>query len=657
MPASTHRHLIRTRVYDGNLGNSAPEPLDGWTCQEIWRFANSRMDYAVLRRELKRQKETLTDMRCDRFLKQQQNGAPGANNQYVCVWEVDAEGLQVRPLFWGELLKCELMITPAGESLVATACLRDHHFGVPSKGQVVWDTTNNKALEIHLDPWFNPLVDGRIIGNMQGLLTHANSPGQLEVPYKLWIDPESTRTSEAEQQRGTGFSDHQHWTVREAVRTCCEYLNGAWFSQQIKNPVHGQNDAGYSNIEEPLENDEARLWNLRIRRGSHLPAILDAILKPFRYGWYVKLEDPDHTSELPRRQVRPRIDFYRVGRTPDEVNPAKQLKLQAADADVDPNKTNLISLTVTCDMSNTANIVHVFGSLKQREVTIPLFRGWPSSQDSASDTTLDGPNPNAWRKWVGNEGGDYKDLRTEIDDAIDLNAVFDNPNSNAFNYTIPKRRELEDPLKFRSGAEDMLRQPPFVEYSTNNGTSWNPVPAEWGWVLLINEIGIMFTGETVPPDLKAAGANAKLRITGTITGDMRIEHRAGKSGSEPVSDDVEIVVDQSHRFHSRDIVTTGTYQSKLSTDTNDGDEVDDETRIEEEAEFLRDESEHARLTLTAEVSDVITTYEIGDVLDEVDGRGLDLATKKDGSETQRYPQIQAIGYKLAENITHIEAAA
>lgn len=636
----------RVAVYDGDLTQKTPALLEGWTVLSIHRYAGGRHDYAVFRRELAQQEETLENMRIDGHI------ATNEQPQYVTVWRLNNLGTRVVPLFWGQLLKPEFHIGPLDQE-TAVAMVVDHHFGEPLRGQYVWSLDDAQALTVHLDPVFNPLVDGRIEPNMQGLLTADGSPGQREtVPYHLWIDPESSRTAEAIAQRGeTEGTAVDFWTLREALKTLCEWLTGnPVINRQIKPPKESAAAwTGYSRIDDSLV-----IYNQRLKRGSYLPDLLDTLLPPFKYNWFVKLHAKGGGIEDEPTYPEPRIEFFPTDGKPRDEFPAKTLKRQAAGEKYNKNLSHVISARIIGDLSHLANRIECYGSLKAREFTIPLFRAWPSSADTGADYTLDGANPTAWRKWVANEGGDYEGLRTEITTAIDLNSeLFGEAN---FNYTIPKRREIEEPLKWRSGSEDFHRQPVHLEYSLDAGDTWAAVPSEWGWTLLPNEIGVMFTGETVPPDLFAAGADAQLRITGTVAGDRRIHSVATRATSSPLVEEIVRLIDVSDRFHDRQISNDLYYGSQLATGTDTGDDIDDQDELDAFTERLRDENDHALVAVQAVLWGLRTEYEIGDILEKIAGKELSLASRSESAGEPRYPQIKELHWDYFGQTTTVVAS-
>lgn len=640
----------KTAVFEGDLSKGTPEQLTEWTAISIHRFAGGRQDYAVLRRELKRADEQLENIRPDAHITTSEKAA------YVAIWTVDDDGAKVAPLFWGQLLKVDLTIGPVDQE-TAIAMMVNHHFGVPIRGQSVWDVDNEKAVTVHLDPVFNPLVDGVIVPNMQRLLLAETSPGKLPTPYNLWIDPESTRTEEAIDQRGdvgdmvASADKVQYWYLRAAVKTVCEWLCTPTYLVRSprNNPAQFQ---GYQRIAAPAGSATDDLFNVKIRRGSYLPDILDTLLPPFKYGWFVKLE----TSASNDQVIQPRIEIFPATGEPTDKFPAKSLRRQAAGEKYDAALTHVISARVTADLSHLANVIELYGSLRAREVTIDLFKGW-DEDDDAEDTTKDGSYPNVWRKFVGNEGGDYNGLRTEIGEAIDLNDVFSGAEATGFNFTIPKRREIEEPLKWRSGAEELYRQPLYLEYSTDAGDTYQPVPEAWGWRRLPNEIGVMFTGESVPPALKAAGDDARLRLTGTIVGDRRIFSVAGRGNTSPLTDEIIQLIDVSDRYHDRQISDDATFGSQLVTLQSTGDEAENQTELDALAELIRDENEHAHIAVEALLWGIRTAYEIGDILEKIEGKELDLSTRAASAGTPRYPQIREVHLDLFQQTTRIVASS
>jgi hypothetical protein len=271
------------------------------------------------------------------------------------------------------------------------------------------------------------------------------------------------------------------------------------------------------------------------------------------------------------------------------------------------------------------------GALIEREMTIPLVRSWTTAEDGDEDHA-DPHNP-IGRKWVANESGDYIGRRAEIEE----------PTIFGTDWT-PKRRVVEDCLTLRDGT----RRPPYLEYRTGPDADILPVPTEWGWKVLPNEIGIYFTGQRdedssdggIPEE--ALTSTVEFFITGTIRGDTRPTHSTTVGVGSPNTNTIEDVIDLSDRFFDRARMT-GPYASTL---TGDADIVDDTDTLEAYVEKIRAESDLAntQATITLNGLHFDDAYAIGDILTKLQGREISFNRAASGG-TPSYVQIVGITYR------------
>src|SRR5690606_4398124 len=101
--------------------------------------------------------------------------------------------------------------------------------------------------------------------------------------------------------------------------------------------------------------------------------------------------------------------------------------------------------------------------------------------------------------------------------------------------------------------------------------------------------GVRFLGDTPPESLHAAGDDARLRLTATITADAVIDSKVAVDGRSPTineSGDVWQVLDVSDRYHYRAINTVGDFACDLTTGPGGTDETDDTSRLQQAAEYM-----------------------------------------------------------------------
>jgi hypothetical protein len=495
-----------------------------------------------------------------------------------------------------------------GDTLTASAQLRAYHFGYPVRGYIVKNKLNGAESRIENDVVFNPMVDDKTLFNMSSIVTSVDGLNSF-----LWIHPESCQTESSE---AFNESTADEWILQYAVESLCDLLNPD--QTYIRNPT---------TQDRTLLSDSPPLRDVTIPLGARLPEALDRLLIPFGYNWYVKY---DTGTE------KPIIKLFKIG-SGDE----KQLYLQRPDSILDLNFSNCNQYEVSRSVGDSFNQVRVLGDLEKYEMTLPLLPGWPSNQDSQSASDLDKTdtgsdyveNELAWRQWVANEAGDLDETRSFGSLEFTVPQLQD-----VFMTYLPHRRNIEDPLTY-VGGDEKQRRPILMEYSTDAGTTWTPVPEKWPIKLLPDQIGVLFDGDQPPDELVTASTSARLRITGTVTGDGRIEGLAEKEDFAANGRVFEQVLLADDKFFLRKRLTVGDYASTIAQYNNSGDEVDDTDKIKDYAEKIRDRNHHAEVDAEFRLPGLHLYYEIGDLITKIDGRDINLDAASVDAPVFRYPQI------------------
>lgn len=567
-------------------------------------------------------------------------GEPIAWNRRVEIRvPAEDEDASEEAVFWGELEDQVILLGPAPqESHDVIARLVGHHFGDQLQGTLYYDDGEDAEVILHEDPTFNPLIDGIVESNRSDYQSDSDT-GNAPDAY-VWLDPESVRTSEAEDLHNQTASQ---WSLSDAVDTLLWWLNAD--QDQIDNPEVG----------EDFFSDANPIQNVVLRRGGYLPDYLDQLLQPNGFNWYVSynLDDSDN--------LKPRIVFYRRGE-----GVKKQLDLQAPEEDLDTELSSLLENQLEVSIFDLANVITGHGSLEEWEVTVELYRAWPEADDSLDADQLrrhtsadDGysqfaDKPNVWRKWVANEAGDYQNTRTTVvsgndhfaipADHLDLSAVF----SGSY---VPRRRRFGPTLTLD---ESKRRQHPVVEWRPDSNSPWAEVPPQWSYRVLATEMGIYFTGTTPPEELLSAGQTAQVRVTGTIVGDQRLTHTVDRDDRSPNIRNVELFLDLSDRFHQRTVRTTGPLKSAL-TDRFGTDEVDDQTDLEDYLTTIQADEDAANMTARIRLFGIRNEYEISDLLTHVEGRGilLDRYTLETPDSDQKLLQVTGVIWNYAQQTTDL----
>lgn len=630
------------RAYLGPAGGGAPImgdesqewEVDGWS-----KSAGSTPDVITLIRRM-------TKHIVDRKL--QEN-----NSREVEVWLVNTRGQRLLPLAWGETAKQSLTIAEGNESEMLLASIERWHFGNPLTGETVFDKKGGDAAYIaHVDPMFNPRIDGRITTNRSAQKEVDDTNG--EGKHFLWVDPESARTPEAYAEHwaasGNPAEMPDAWELYHAVETLQQILNAD--ETFLKNAIVRDPDTG-----EPIADftDALRPDNVRLKRGSYLPALLDALLHPRGYNWCVDVtetqdDNDDDDGNDGKKQSR-KIRIFKRGE-----GTKKSLRLQGPGSDLDPLKTSLQLFSATIDLSRLANRIVAHGSRIQKEATLPLERGWSSADDDLTaeqltrgvdDSQFD-DKPDVYRKLIANTSGEYTNLRAEITETLDLSDL-----GQAFQ--LPKRRPLDVPLTYRGPQDDEaggLRRPVFLEWRPDTGTAWSECPGG-PFNVLENECGIRFNDDA-PPAVLLDYPNAEFRITGTITGDKCLEATAARQTSSPLSGTVTLLLDVSDRYHQRFREATGVYISSLSGAHDERDDQDDLVAF---VETVREIEDVAGIEAQVVLFGLRSDYQIGDLITDVDGRAIVLNRTANADATPKYLQVVGIAHSHSAQTTTLTMEA
>lgn len=622
--ASTARQGTKFLAWVGDTDGGAPtEEQEDPTFRvlTVSRSAGGRqIDYALLAVDLGRREERLVDME-----------TPTAWNRQV---EIRIPGeTDSSPVFWGMLGSQSLSLDERDESATVTARLDRNAYGAPLIGMRVRNPSGGAMVAIEMDPVFNPLVDGEIWSNRS---THKDPTGQ----FYVWVHPEAVQSTQAEAYQGE--TARQSWTLADMVFTLCWLLNPS--ETHIKNPTTEELQSAFT--------DAPEVSNFWIRRGQYLPQYLDAILTPHGYGWFTRFgTDGDGNT------VR-KIAFFRRG-----AGTEKEVFFQRPNDDTPPDldlsKTNLKRLSHDLSVADLANRVYGYGAYEEREVTIELFRGWPEADDSLFPEELDRTDPesqylnhpDAWRTWIANEGGDWNGTRPEITAPPDLASVF--------TLLTARRRRLEDCLQTDNSGR---RIPPVAEWydpadqTEGDPEVWKAIPPG-SYSVLTDQIGIRFNGAQPPDDIATGGAGVRVRITGTVTGDKRLNRDADRRDESPNGQDVILFLDVSNRFFDRQVRIFGTYGSVLvGRFLTYPDERDDGDALQTYVESARNVEDAANLRASITLHGIHREYEIGDLITRVAGRNISFNRLSKDAEEKRYLQVIGIEWDTQRQETTLRVA-
>ena len=638
--------LSRFVVLFGADGGEAPTLEEESPHLELLGFSTtsggSRVDSIQCRYNLAKSGERLQD-----------TAAPVQYHRQIEVRRLDEDNKPSHVVAWGFVSSISEQIDGSTESLILTAKLDPYVFGKPLTAQTVWDVSADDTIDVHWPIVFNPEIDGIIEGNRSG--HRENESDDPPGPY-VFVSPESIRTGAARvtaQDNETGSK----WQLSEAAHRILWSCNPD--ETFIKNPSLDELQSIIAG------DDDIELKNFPIEYGRYLPETLDALLRPHGFGWYLyhTLEDdpdaaPPEDDEQPAKRRVTNFMFYKRG----DGYKAKLLMQRVGDA-YDLRKTNVGSYSRTVGLSELANRVIVRGGWKRYEGTFPMVPGWADTYDSkdlgelALDQTFGQSSPAVGRKYVVNCAGDYCDPVRE-DEAEPYDFADDLPDTGTW---IFRRRRLRPCLSQTADGDDKKSYGHVVEWwdrNTESATDPN-IPDDPGWQrvrepfqMLEHEAGVWFNDppgrlwqlvqedalETPPEGVDFPGL--WLRITASVDADKRLEAIATRTAESANGETLTLYLDMADQFHYRQ-----RNENSVLANTSSPDEIDDQERIQTYANKVRDLEQSADVSCSIVLPGVDHhEFEIGQLIDSVDGRNLKMTASNPDAETQR--ALQIVGFNF-----------
>ncbi|MBN1941820.1 MAG: hypothetical protein JW849_00840, partial [Phycisphaerae bacterium] len=300
------------------------------------------------------------------------------------------------------------------------------------------------------------------------------------------------------------------------------------------------------------------------------------------------------------------VVIYRPGRDGRKSH----VRLQLSGRDLNAAETNISGGRIVVGRRPSRPPVRVVGATKQYEVTLPLQPGW--SDEDASSRWGDSVRSRAddwherqhvYRRWVLNEHARY--TNAPAFDATTLGEDF---------LVRRARRFLPcfsaDPAGGELGVIVEVRTSPTGPWRRWSGAIW---AAE-------DECSITLGDDSLPADYFAAvvAGSAELRVTAVVESDRRIEAQADGDAGLPAE-----LHDQSGRAFWRAVHPTSQFHR--------GGELpvvvrDDTTSLEAYAR-RRSDALGSTNQMTVTLGWVDTSCTVGDVVERLDGPGLELASQ------------------------------
>lgn len=659
----------------------------------------------------------------------------GANSLAVRPGGIDKQCLIVgnvngkeRVFHWGFIEANELDISD-GEYLKPVSRTSEVCFGFPIGFQRVYDPKSKTAnwnspagsAGVYIDDEvnFNPdhPLEEKCDANMR--ITYGTSalwfgvvPG-TGVDYNLFIHPEAFRTPSAAAIHNVSSSslvrvltfrnEAAMWTLIDAVMYCCGECNGPeiWKSRggspYIANPTLAELSDKFSLDANLFGGRRGLLRGHKITPGQYLPHVLDDLLEPYGFTWYVK-----HESRSSRKIVVVPHGKSRV---------SVKIKLQKPGEELNTDKSHVESLQIDFDAGRLANRVRVVGAKTQVEASFELTPGWDKDLDKTRLDMLMSNVPDwdkadhqkyhpVWRKWVLNEAGDYPRGKWK-GKGYDLTSLFQHVFGAAHPPVVPHRRRFLPTMTLKDEKKPIGEHSEVhVEWYDVYTEKWKPIDAietDWTARLLHDEAGIEFTGPLPPVLLWTSTARdkfdadkARVRVTATIESDYRISHTAApniglsklkdwfKLLSEPAlllagivagirSPTVqarELFVDKHRSFHARLLAKSNSskeggivgsiYEPKVAAKELFSREEDSRSLVIALAEALRDANDFISCSGTIKIEGMDRSqYSLATTVKKISNREIDLDTSG-GKTGGRKPQIIGIRYFPQQQYTTVQ---
>ncbi|QDT84567.1 hypothetical protein [Gimesia chilikensis] len=571
---------------------------------------------------------------------------PQGHNRILEVRAYDREGNLSILKAWGVVTQQSQAINESDEYVTLTARQEPWLFGDPIYKYMQWNTKE----WIHADLIFQPIIDDKTVDNKADPFEETEND-----PPLLWIlDPESTRTDEA---RGFQECWPARWTLAEAVYYLFQILGTYQYEDY---PTIGRYYE-YPSLDDlrGIFDEDLELSDVRIPMGSTLADALDILLTPYGYFWYVRSiigidEVAKHYFEFAKKGAGETVSVY----------------LQRPGDQIDNLFTNLSEFRANYNIGDLANRIIAVSSPIQFEATFELYKGWNDDDDGldlhqlkkGGDESLYPTKRDVGRKWVLNEARDYDTIRPEIDGKAAKELVFNlldvltgHENEDGDNY---KRRRFQECFSLNPDGESsgIIVEWLNADLADNDNPDGKWEEVEWPYSVLNKECGIYFEG-AVPPDelwtlINEDPSKARIRVTAMVEGDTRKVSTVTRQESSPNGADVTLFLDLSSRFHYRTTHIWNTQDLPAEKITRsiiyDRDDykpnvADDSTLLSDFAHQVRDIEDVTLLSCSLYLDGVDhAEYEIGKLIDKVDGRNLDLNGKSPDQSAKRLPQIVGI---------------
>ena len=329
------------------------------------------------------------------------------------------------------------------------------------------------------------------------------------------------------------------------------------------------------------------------------------------------------------------LAFYHPGRTGRQ----RSVRLQQRGADLDGRQTNLWKGRISIGRRPARRSILVLGALKTYESTFELQPCWDpalATYDYRDFVRSEAPDwlavADVYRQWALNEAGQYCGEPHELD-------AFDFATINGDDFLVSKPRCFRPCLSRGRGGETLGV---VVEVSDDSGSSW----LRYGGAVRTSreECAIYLADDALGADYfqAALAGTVRMRVTAAVEADRRLSVMVAGDGGVEV---VEFPAGRWARVHEGSVF----YEDEDLPEPDERDDTDRLTQLARTVALGDAGTLEAELTL----AQLDGTCTVSDIIERVDGRGLELASFPGSA-----PHVRKVEHRCGEEwATHLIVSA
>ena len=538
------------------------------------------------------------------------------------------------------------------DDVIPGAIIRD----ATPPGQVLKDTPTAVPAQFNPKGLPNCTPDGYMAG------TASNG---ADYRYPTFIDPNVKR-------QPTDL--RTYWTLPKAARYILFNANKS--QQYVNNPDGAALD---SLLVAPTDGSAINCPDTPIT-GKDWPGTVNRLVAECGFGTCFRLSTDG--GGLPRTDF---VMFKQQGGT------VKSLYLAPRGTPFDPTLFNFNESGLHRDLSEVVNKVTVVGALDRYEASFVLEPGFPMKAADASAANLkdfetDSPlyltkNKNAYRLYVFDECGEghyQPGTNTAITTAASLDDVFGAPVNGVARYA--RRRRVPIGTMISVDPTTNIPYDARLSISTDYDPGNTKTPGVWDgtgtwqvvtsstWKSCDDRLGIVITdsnpnkwdvgqpkngtGLPFPSGVvnavekqatAAAGQNFWLRLTCVVEADSSLTQVAAPTGGSPLPQAINRVVDASDRYRRDYIDHSSEFAAAMAQNASTPSPRNDNAAALAEAQALQYGQQSGVLEGPVTIPRLTTYYQVGDRIDQVEGRNLGLRTDQ-GTGSPVYPVVVGVSW-------------